>query len=293
MEYSFARYLEAKKTVDDRALNVGVWRAFWEICPPSSRFQPLEILELGAGTGTMIQRILDGGMISYARYHALDGDRENCDILRGKIDRWRQGAPYFEVTCEQAELDDYLARPAGASRWDVVMAHAFLDLFDLPSALPPLLDLLDENGIFYFAINFDGETIFEPVIDPSFDALVIEHYHRTMDERIVDGRPAGSSRTGRRLIPLLNRLGMDVLAAGGSDWIVFPTAGRYPADEAYFLHHILYFFESSLRGRPGLDPARLAAWLATRRRQIDDGELVFITHQLDVVGRRRAAEKRE
>ena len=60
--------------------------------------------------------------------------------------------------------------------------------------------------------------------------------------------------------------------------------GHYSDDEAYFLHHMLHFFESSLTGRPELDPERFAAWLARRRAQIDAGELALIVHQIDVGG---------
>ena len=33
------------------------------------------------------------------------------------------------------------------------------------------------------------------------------------------------------------------------------------------------------------DPAVLTDWVATRRRQLADGELVYIAHQLDFAGR--------
>ena len=59
----------------------------------------------------------------------------------------------------------------------------------------------------------------------------------------------------------------------------------YPAREAYFLYFILHFFETTLAGVPGLDPARLASWLAQRRAQVQRGELVYIAHQIDFCGR--------
>ena len=115
-------------------------------------------------------------------------------------------------------------------------------------------------------INFDGLTILEPPVDPGFDEQVIDLYHRTMDERTADGRPAGDSRSGRHLLWQLPAAGAEILAAGASDWVVVPSRGGYVADEADFLRAILGFFEQSLGGRPELDPARLAGWLARRRR---------------------------
>ena len=55
-------------------------------------------------------------------------------------------------------------------------------------------------------------------------------------------------------------------------------------DEAYFLHCILDFFESTLENNPVLDQEELAAWLAERRHQINHNDLVYIAHQLDFLG---------
>ena len=80
------------------------------------------------------------------------------------------------------------------------------------------------------------------------------------------------------------------LAAGASDWVVFPHGGRYPAEEAYFLQFILYFFESSLTGHPDLDAAAFHAWLARRRAQVERGELVYMAHQMDFLAKVHPAE---
>jgi hypothetical protein len=108
-----------------------------------------------------------------------------------------------------------------------------------------------------------------------------------MDERVRYGRPAGDSRTGRRLFHHLRDAGAPVLAAGSSDWVVSADPdGNYPGDEAYFLHSILSTIQNALRSRPDwVEPADLADWLAMRRRQLAAGELVYIAHQLDFVGR--------
>ena len=66
---------------------------------------------------------------------------------------------------------------------------------------------------------------------------------------------------------------------------MFAREGVYPADEAYFLHFILHFFETSLHNRAGLDAESFKAWLAARHEQVRKGELVYIAHQLDFCGR--------
>jgi hypothetical protein len=165
-----------------------------------------------------------------------------------------------------------------------VVAHAVLDLIDLPTALPRLLSLLAPGGIFYFTLNFDGATIFEPCLDPDLDRRIEALYHRTMDMRRHRGRPAGSSCTGRQLLQHLMFLKVRVVAAGNSDWVVFPGPGGYPGDEAYFLHAIIDTVHQALDGHPELPATRLNPWIDTRHRQIDTATLIYVAHQLDVMG---------
>ena len=185
---------------------------------------------------------------------------------------------------EAADLFDFLDREPGKSAWDLLVAHAVLDLIDLPTALPRLLSRLASGGLFYFSLNFDGATIFEPPIDPDLDALIEALYHRTMDTRRCRGRPSGSSRTGRRLFGRLKAAGARVVAAGSSDWVVFPGPDGYPGDEAYFLHFIIDTIGRALHGHPELDRGRFQAWIAQRHRQIEARELIYVAHQLDVMG---------
>jgi hypothetical protein len=112
-------------------------------------------------------------------------------------------------------------------------------------------------------------------------------YHRDMDERVRYGRPAGESRTGRRLFHYLRDAGAPALAAGSSDWVVSADPdGTYPDDEAYFVRCILSTIQNALRSREDrVEPAALADWLAVRGRQLAAGELVYIAHQLDFAGR--------
>jgi len=69
------------------------------------------------------------------------------------------------------------------------------------------------------------------------------------------------------------------------DWVVFAGANGYPADEAYFLHDIIHTIGTALAGNPQLDAELLSTWVAQRHAQIEQGTLVYIAHQLDVLGR--------
>lgn len=302
-DYSFARYLQAKKSVDDRALNRLVWQELVSALAHPAAGSPLRILELGAGIGTMIERMLDWGLFARAEYTALDVSADLLAAACRRLEGWaeRRGArsaafpgglslrgPDVEVSLrlEPAEALEFAAAQPAFPDWDLLAAHAFLDLIDLPRALPALLGLLKPGGLFYFTINFDGVTLLEPPIDPVFDEQVIALYHCTMDERRTGGLPSGESRTGRRLFTLLPQAGGEILEAGASDWIVYPRRGGYPQDEAYFLHFIVHTLRQALQGRSELDPSRFTAWIAARHAQIERGELVYIAHQMDFLGRR-------
>ncbi|MGD9819514.1 MAG: hypothetical protein AB7V04_12575, partial [Desulfomonilaceae bacterium] len=69
--FSFPRYLSSKKTVDDRALNRVVIERFKEELQNINDECP-RILEIGAGIGSMIDRLVDWGILNKGHYVALD-----------------------------------------------------------------------------------------------------------------------------------------------------------------------------------------------------------------------------
>lgn len=302
-EYAFPRYLAAKKSVDDRALNYRVWRALADELAGRSDVAPPRVLELGAGSGSMIERLLDGGMLRGGSYDAVDNGSENLDATPASLENWSATRPWTvsregnRVFIEGDDADAltvrlipedafrFLDRPDVAGGYDLVIAHAFLDLVDLARILPHIRRALRPRGLLYATINFDGVTAFEPILDAELDRRIEELYHATMDARMVDGSRSGDSRTGRRLIHQLQHAGFSVEAAGPSDWLVFAQNGAYPNDETYFLHFIVNTVHSALAGHPELDAPAFDAWIAARHQQIERGELVYLAHQIDVLGR--------
>lgn len=301
-EYSFPRYLAAKKSVDDRALNREVWRQLVARAPRGQEGAPVRILEVGAGIGTMVERVMEWGLVDDAVYSALDALLENTQAARERLPSWAdwQGLQITAPDPDHAlfhkpgkrlflewvtgDVFDFIVRYTGKRQWDLLIAHAFLDLMNLPTLLPGLFSLLRPGGLFYFTLNFDGATLFEPELDPALDDLIQAVYHRTMDERVIGGKPSGDSRTGRRLFGHLRQAGARILVAGASDWVVFAGEQGYPADEGYFLHFILETVRRALQGRPELEPLSLDRWVAERRAQVERGELVYIAHQIDFLG---------
>lgn len=275
--FDFRHYLAAKKSVDDRALNAQVWQ---QMAATVQSQPPLRVLEVGAGIGTMIERLWERQVLRQGWVTAVDADPDNIHTAHTRL---RPLAADLSLELIPADVYEFMAQVNGRT-WDLLIAHAFLDLLDVPTALPRLLALLRPGGWFYFTINFDGATIWQPTIDPTFDALVETLYHRTMDERQVNGRPSGDSHTGRHLFAHLRQAGGQILAAGSSDWVVFAGPKGYPADEAAFLRHIIATMHTALQGHPDLDTTQFDHWIATRYHQITQGDLVYVAHQLDFWG---------
>jgi len=307
--YSFIRYLEAKKSADDRALNPHVWRCLVQNLPDGTRQAPLRILEVGAGIGTMFERMLEWGLLQSASYTAIDLQAENIAHAHQRLAKWAtfhafqvssstDGEMIFErqgrqivLRLETIDLFDFIQREKGKQTWDLVVAHAFLDLVNIPSTLTPLFELCEPTGRYYFSLNFDGLTLLEPVIEPALDKQIQQLYHRSMDERQARGGASGGSQAGRRLFTHLKHAGAPVLAAGSSDWVVFPISGEYVLDEAYFLHFIIHSIHQALNGYPELDKDRFDAWIAERHSQIVRSELIYIAHQLDFTGNIRSTAR--
>lgn len=301
-DFTYSRFLAAKKSVDDRALNRQVFESLAQDLRSRQESGPVAVLEVACGVGTMIERLWDWGVLTNSHYTAVDLLPENIAAAKARLTAFsrKRSLDYEEVgegeltimshgrslkiNFEALDVFAFEAREAALSRWDVLLAHAFLDLVDLDAAIPLLFALLKPAGCFSFTLNFDGATIFLPTLEPSLEALIERLYHGTMDDRRVEGKPSGASLTGRRLFSVLPRYGGRIIAAGSSDWVVFPGPEGYPHDEAYFLHYLVHTVEGALRGHPLLEERTLSEWTSRRHQQIDQGELTYIAHQLDFFG---------
>jgi hypothetical protein len=156
-----------------------------------------------------------------------------------------------------------------------------LDLIDLPAVLPGLLAQLTKNGLMYCTCNFDGETLFLPECPGEDEPEILRRYHASMETRL-----AGASRTGRRLLTLLQQPGLELLATGSSDWVLHPRHGAYSDDEAVFLHSLIATVERELAGNSGPAPSGLSFWGCTRHQQVEAGTLSFPARNLDFLARR-------
>jgi SAM-dependent methyltransferase len=268
----FIRYLLAKRSVDDRALSRRVWERLERELRKLGGSE-IRIVDIGAGVGTGAERMSEWRLfepLSAIRYTGLEPREELLHEARRRLP-----SPPFPVELAADTLDEFAARRENRGRFDLVVAHALLDLLDLAPALEALASLARPGGLLYLPITFDGETIFEPGSDA--DDAVVSAYHDDMENK-------GTSRSGRRLFHALTSLGIDVLEIGSSDWIVYPRGGGYPEDEAFFLQFLLSTIERAVRGR--VEPATIERWISERRRQLASAELFYCVHQLDALARK-------
>ena len=101
-DFLFSSYLEAKRTVDSRALHPRVWEAAF------AGERPQSVIELGGGTGTMIRRLSDRGQIDRSTDYLLV-DRE-ADGLAQVL---QSAGPLFDLgrlSVRQAELLAYAGK---------------------------------------------------------------------------------------------------------------------------------------------------------------------------------------
>ena len=218
MKYSFPHYLLAKQSVDDRALNKDVVNALKSSLPQ----QPIRIIEVGAGIGTMLRRLMRWDIIHQAEYVAVDEMAENIEyasewikVWAGeaglKVERSEQNQVWVfdesrdvRIKLERADVFDFIQKNQAPA--DLLIAHAFLDLLPMPESLPKLLSLTKELA--WLTINFDGVTSLEPIIDSEFDVTIERLYHKTMDSRPT----GGDSKSGRHLFGHLRNTGAEILS---------------------------------------------------------------------------------
>ena len=303
-ESDFARYLEAKTSVDDRALDVGTMMSLADAIAERESTE-LKVLEVGCGVGNMLARLLNRGVFDSVReldYTAIDIEPTYIERAKERLGQWALELGYqiekvadahFRLTDDNrridlrffsASLSEWVERDDVSNAYNLIIAQAVLDILNASVAVGQVFRMLPAGGLYYFPIHFDGNTIFEPTFDPLFDAEIERHYHASMDNRVIDGKPSGDSRTGRHLFAVIRAAGGQVMASGGSSWVVHSDGEKYPGDEAYFLHYIVDGVYRELSQSSEISQPFLWQWAGVRHSQVESGELVYLAHQLDFFG---------
>src|SRR5437879_12488582 len=145
------RYLAAKKSVDGRALNWRGWQRLVAALPRAPTEQPLRILEVGAGIGSMVERLLAGDALTHATYTAIDKVPALLTEAHRRLHQWAdergfqvdenpQGQLHFRrvgqhITVETEVIDvaHFMARVHGRRARGRVIGQALRDLLGQPS----------------------------------------------------------------------------------------------------------------------------------------------------------------
>ena len=301
---AFIRYLAAKKSVDDRALNRYVWQRLRAALLPAARRNPLQVIELGAGIGTMYERALEWDLAPRFHYTMVELNPDYLAVFQDRGDPMPAGAlgalqeqrakKLGSISHEKAhtvetvcgDLYDVIADPHHREQYDLSIAHAVMDLINLEDVLSGVVAIAKPGGLFYLSLIYDGYTQFLPSEDCEFERKLFDRYHDSMDRRESRGKPSGGSRAARAMFAHLKALGLPILAVGSSDWIVYPRAGRYEGEEGFFLDWTIDTIENQLLQDTAIDPHRLGEWARRRHAQVQVGELIFMARNMDFLALR-------
>ncbi len=290
--FDYPEYLAIKQAIDDRSLNQSVWQALAASLKSKVGSHGFRILEIGAGTGSMIIRLLNAGLLDHCQYFAVELEPGFARVAENELSVWagahgcrmevigpsRWTLGNGKVIEIQWLTADILELPSGcdAGYFDLLIGHAIIDLLPVPECLPGLLHLVKPGGGYYFSLNFAGVTSFSP--SHSRDLEITEAYHRDMDRRFP-GIKWRASQTGQLLGSWLKEQGHLVLADGDSNWQL--SSGPTPsAEDNRFIGNILDTMAKALAGLEGLED-----WLNLRRQQVDSGSLLFFAANRDYFGR--------
>ena len=267
MNHATVRYLEAKQSVDDRALSPRVRKRLLAELPDEPH-----ILEAGCGTGTMVPRLHRWG-VETGTYRGVDRSAAVLEHAREQRGAELDAEPIdegfrvddFDVRFEQGNALSVF----DGEQADLLVAASFLDLVPIREAFAAFEDALRPGGLVYAPLTFDGGTIFQP--DHPADQAIEAAYH---DD--IDGRSGRDAHAGRHVLDHLRERGGRLLSVASSDWIVWPRTGAYPAAERDFLAAILGFVADAVGDHPEADD-----WLRTRWRELETGVLSYTAHQYD------------
>lgn len=291
--FDYPEYLAIKQAIDDRSLNQSVWQTMAAWLKPQAVSPTFRILEIGAGTGAMLLRLLDAGLIGHCNYYAVELEPGFARVAENELSVWagahgfkmevidslrwtlKKAEKVIEVQWLNADILE-LASVFDYGYFDLLIGHAVIDLLPVPVCMPGLLKLVKPGGGYYFSLNFAGVTTFSP--SHPRDLEITAAYHRDMDTRFT-GLEWRASQTGQVLGRWLKGQEHLVLDEGASDWQI--SAEPTPSAAANrFIGNILDTMAKALAGREGLED-----WLKQRRQQADSGNLLFFAANRDYFGR--------
>ena len=191
--FDYVKYLDLKKSIDNKSLNKVIWDKFsnW-LMARNKQGETLNVLEIGAGIGTMIERLLESSLLQKGHYIALEPEpsfkqaamcrfkswasNHNCIFQINSEGLWHISNNEIDLKIEWIETDtNMIAKLFNNDSFDLLLSHAVVDLLPVPTIMPIILKKLKAQGACYFSLNFSGNTEFYPAHDN--DHKISEQYH--------------------------------------------------------------------------------------------------------------------
>lgn len=284
----FADFLDAKLALDERSLDPAVNSALRQRL---AAMPALSALDVGSGSGASIARMQRWRPSGGWSLTALDRDPGLLERACATARRVLPGSISMgdEVHCHRAGIRvDFVACELAAYRpahpFDLILAHAFLDLVPLAPALTAFGRWLRPDGLVYATINCDGAPELAPRYeDAAFESALLACYARSMEARRVNGLATGGAQCGRRLLECLPRLGFSVLAAGRSDWRIGASEGVYPDRDDDCLYALIELVCKEGRLSGALDASALRRWHERRVHDVQACRLEMRVPNVDVL----------
>ncbi|GEM_PF-3865925 len=281
MEILFSDYLNAKSALDTRSLHQSTWARFLSML---GAIKPLTILDIGSGSCVMMERLFRQNAFlkspEAVYYWALDHDPELHRIASRRLENLVRE---FPTTASQIILhpliqdwSSFSAHPPAKPIFNSISAHAFLDLVNAPYEMGIMTKYLVPGGILYASLNFDGITQWFPTRPE--DVELMKAYHADMEIQLPDGRKRSGSKTGLSLMDSADGLGLKILSAGPSDWVILP--GNYAPGEKTLILWLLQTIE-------GVLGSRMSEWIGVRRAQAEAGTLGMRISNWDMLFQKR------
>lgn len=298
----YIRYLACKEKVDDKNINMMV---FDSLKKAVSHVSHLKIMDCGTGIGSMIRRLIEWGLINSGEIVGIDSDRnvltaavkyfkdwdkvKKSNVLVGDqkegIFQWDVGEGRVRIKLLHMDMYQVTNESYFRSGFDIVTGNSLMDVVNIEKAMMAFRFLVKSGGFLYLTINYDHETVFEPTQDRKLEGRIMEIYNGDMDKRMINGFVSGDSYTGRRLFHVIKAYGFDVISLGASDWTIYPRANKYRPYEEYFLLYLLHLIRETVHNSGIMDREEVNSWYNTRLEQLNDGILLYICRQNDILTR--------
>lgn len=297
----YTQYLSAKKSIDDQSLNRHVWHTLKKSLPKSNLHEPLEVLEIGGGIGTMFQRLVEWQLTPHMNYVLTEPKEEYLNFFWQAIVPWskKKKIEIEKLSATSARLstakscifvstivadgDKIVQHFLENNTFHLLVANGVFDLLDIELFLPDCFNLLNNSGLLYASINYEGRTDFFPLWPNATEGELLTQYHDSMQRNTASSSPFPACMSASRLISTAINNTFEMLAAGSSDWVIHPKNRQYTEDESFFLNAILDTIWMELVENKNVDQTVLKDWISLRQKQLNENNLIYFANNVDLL----------